>query len=258
MRKASPLMDAARLKEWKEMQSPTEEGLGSTDIESAGTISWTSTIPCWLLGLAMLTLLALIACGGESEEPAPSPTAPPGMFSTLPTDEPPELGDQPPTIELNTPEPSFTPQPTFTPNPTYTPVPTPTPDPTGTPVPTVTPDSTATPVPKPTVTPEPIALPDPTATPVPKPTVTPEPTALPDPTATPVPKPTATPEPIVAPKPTAKPAPADGTGFACSNESGPPPLHRAVRKGRSRIRYYPCPTMFGTSGRQVQIRLSPL
>ena len=86
-----------------------------------------------------VALLAVMACGGSSNELAGSPTAPAGMFSTLPTEESPVLGDQPPTIELNTPEPTLTPQPTPTPNPTYTPVPTltptPTPDPTGTPIP---------------------------------------------------------------------------------------------------------------------------
>ena len=80
-----------------------------------------------------VALLAAMACGGSDEGEAGSPTAPPGMFSTLPTEESPVLGDQPPTIELNTPEPTLTPEPTPTPNPTYTPVPTPTPLPTPTP-----------------------------------------------------------------------------------------------------------------------------
>ena len=59
------------------------------------------------------------------------------MFSTLPTEESPVAGDQPPTIELNTPVPTPTPDPTGTLIPT--------PDPTGTPVPTATPEPTATP-----------------------------------------------------------------------------------------------------------------
>ena len=118
------------------------------------------------IAAAALMLLALIACEGGAEEPTSSLTAPTGMFSTLPTTEPPVLGDQPLSIKLNTPEPTFTLQPTFTPNPTYTPVPTPTPDPTGTPVPTLAP----------TGTPVPTATPNPTATP--QPTVKPSPTAL--------------------------------------------------------------------------------
>ena len=77
------------------------------------------------LAAGATVLLALLACGGPAGEPAASPTPPPGMFSTLPTTEPPIVGDRPPTIELNTPEPTFTPQPTHTLNPTYTPVPTP-------------------------------------------------------------------------------------------------------------------------------------
>ena len=85
--------------------------------------------------LALLALLTMVACGGSAKEPASSPTPPPGMFSTLPTIEPPIMGDQPPTIELNTPVPTPTLHPTPTPDPTYTPLPTLTPDPTATPVP---------------------------------------------------------------------------------------------------------------------------
>ena len=80
------------------------------------------------VAVGTLVLLAIIACTSSDEGSASSPTPPTGMFSTLPTTEPPIEGDQPPTVELNTP------QPTFTPNPTYTPVPMPTPNPTGTPV----------------------------------------------------------------------------------------------------------------------------
>ena len=55
------------------------------------------------IATATLALLAIMACGGSAGEPVSSPTPPPGMFSTLPTTEPPIVGDQPPTIELNTP-----------------------------------------------------------------------------------------------------------------------------------------------------------
>ena len=120
---------------------------------------------------AALMLLALAACGDSAAEPAGSPTAPPGMFSTLPTEEYPVLGDQPPTIQLNTPEPSPTPNPTYTPVPTHTPLPTPTPNPTGIPLPTVVP------------TPEPTATAEPTAAPTPAPTTAPMPVPTPDPTA---------------------------------------------------------------------------
>ena len=117
--------------------------------------------PLLRIAAVPLAVLAMMACGGSTEVPA-SPTPPPGMFSTLPTSEAPVLGDQPPTIELNTPEPTFTPQPTPTPNPTYTPVPTPTPLPTLTPNPTGTPIPTAVPTPNPTTTPEPTFTPQPT------------------------------------------------------------------------------------------------
>ena len=137
------------------------------------------------LAAGAAVLLALLACGGPAGEPAASLTPPPGMFSTLPTSEPPVVGDQPPTIALNTPEPTFTPHPTPTPNPTYTPVPTPTPNPTNTP----TPNPTATPVPTPTLVPLPTATPYPTATPNPTATPTSSPTAAPQPTYTPAPTP---------------------------------------------------------------------
>ena len=78
-----------------------------------------------VLGVVFLTALAMLACSGSDGGSESTPTAPPGMFSTLPTSEPPVLGDQPPTVELNTPEPTLTPQPTPTPNPTYTPNPRP-------------------------------------------------------------------------------------------------------------------------------------
>ena len=142
-----------------------------------------------MLGVVSLIALAMLACTGSDEGSAYSPTPPTGMFSTLPTTEPPIEGDRPPTVELNTP------QPTLTPNPTYTPVPTPTPNPTGTPEPTPTPNPTGTPVPTPTPnptgTPVPMPTPNPTGTPVPMPT--PNPTGTPVPMPTPYPK--ATPDP---------------------------------------------------------------
>ncbi len=151
--------------------------------------------------MAALAVLALAACGGSSEEPAGSPTAPPGMFSTLPTTESPVAGDQPPTIELNTPGPTFTPQPTPTPNPTYTPGPTFTPLPSATPEPTLAPTGTQVPsaTPQPTSTPLPTYTPAPTYTPVPLPTSTPYPTATPRPTAVPTQTSTATPRPTDPP-----------------------------------------------------------
>ena len=147
------------------------------------------------LAVGALALLAVLACGGSAAEPTPSPTAPSGMFSTLPTTESPLVGDQSPTIELNTLEPTSTHLPTPAPDPTSTPIPAPTPDPTGTPIPTPTPNPTATPIPAPT----------------PYPTATPQPTYTPYPTYTPIPapNPTATPRPARAPQPTytSKPVP---------------------------------------------------
>ena len=80
-----------------------------------------------------MVLLAMLACGTATQGPETTSEPPPGMFSMMPTNESPILGDQPPTIELKTPEPTHTLNPTFTPEPTYTPVSTPTPDPTSTP-----------------------------------------------------------------------------------------------------------------------------
>ena len=184
--------------------------------------------PILKLLATLLALLVVLACVGSSGAPPASPTPPPGMFSTLPTTEPPVVGDHPPTIELKTltpnptyspvptptPYPTATPYPTFTPQPTYTPpVPTPTPYPTATPYPTFTPQPTYTPpVPTPTPTPYPTATPYPTFTPqptytppVPTPTPTPYPTATPYPTFTP--QPTYTPVPTTTPYPTATPYP---------------------------------------------------
>ena len=74
--------------------------------------SWIRLAELSKLAAAGLVLIALAACGNDGEEPVGTPTAPPGMFSTLPTTEPPAAGDQAPTIELNTPEPTLTPNPT--------------------------------------------------------------------------------------------------------------------------------------------------
>ncbi len=96
-----------------------------------------------VLGVVSLIALATLACTGSGDGSVSSPTAPPGMFSTLPTSEPPVLGDRPPTVELNTPEPTLTPPPLDTA----------TPYPTSTPYPTATPRPTATPTPEPTAAP---------------------------------------------------------------------------------------------------------
>ena len=160
-----------------------------------------------VLGVVFLTALAMLACSGSDGGSVSTPTAPLGMFSTLPTSEPPVLGDQPPTVELNTPEPTLTPQPTPTLNPTYTPVPTPTPLP------------TRTPTPNPTGTPAPTRTPNPTVTPVP--TATPYPTSTPYPT----PQPTFTPQPTYTPVPTTTPDENNGG----NNTAGDGALYRAVR-----------------------------
>ena len=174
--------------------------------------------PILKLLATQLALLVVLACVGSSGAPPASPTPPPAMFSTLPTTEPPVVGDHLPTIEMKTltpnptyspvptptPYPTATPYPTFTLQPTYTPpVLTPTPYPTATPYPTFTPQPTYTP-PAPTPTPYPTATPYPTFTP--QPTYTPPvPTPTPYPTATPYP--TFTPQPTYTPVPTAKPHP---------------------------------------------------
>ena len=184
--------------------------------------------PFLKLAVGALALLAVLACVGSAAEPAPSPTAPSGMFSTLPTTESPLVGDRSPTIELNTleptpthlptPDPTSTSIPAPTPDPTSTPTSTPTPNPTGTPIPAPTPDPTGTPIPVPTpyptATPQPTYTPYPTYSPIPapNPTATPRPTYAPQPTYTPRPAPTAapaaTPRPAYAPQPTYTPRPA--------------------------------------------------
>ena len=167
---------------------------------------------------ATLALLLVLGCEGSSVDTPASLAPPPGMFSTLPTPEHPAVGDQMPTIELNTPTPDAThtpvptptlyptasPYPTYTPQPTYTqPAPTPTSYPTATPYPTFTPQPTYTqpapmPTPYPTATPYPTFTPQPTytqpaPTPTSHPTATPYPTFTPQPTYTPMPTPTNTP-----------------------------------------------------------------
>lgn len=169
-----------------------------------------------ILLVAALTPLLVVACGGPSESSPASSTPPPGMFSTLPTPEHPVVGDQMPTIDLNTP----------TPNATYTPVPTATLYPTATPYPTFTPrptytQSAPTPTGYPTTTPYPTFTPQPTftqpaPTPTPYPTATPYPTFTPQatytqPAPTPTPYPTATPYPTFTPQPTYTPPPTAGT-----------------------------------------------
>ena len=61
-----------------------------------------------MLAVIALAVVALLACEDTSENPAPTPTVPPGFFSALPTIEAPILGDQPGfEIELvPTPEPT--------------------------------------------------------------------------------------------------------------------------------------------------------
>ena len=177
-----------------------------------------------VLGVVSLFALAMLACNDSGNGSVSSPEAPPGMFSTLPTSEPPVLGDQPPTVELNTPEPTLTPQPTPTPNPTYTPVPTPTPASTGTPTPNPTGTPVPTQTPYPTATPQPSQTPQPTYTPVPLPASTPYPTATPQPSQTPQPTYTPVPLPASTPYPTATAVGNNGV----SNTAGDGALHKAV------------------------------
>ena len=48
-----------------------------------------------LLAVGALVLVALLACDDTSDNPAPTPTVPPGFYSALPTIEPPIVGDRP-------------------------------------------------------------------------------------------------------------------------------------------------------------------
>ena len=151
-----------------------------------------------LVATAMV-LLTMLACGEATQSPESTSAPPPGMFSQLPTNEPPILGDQPPVIELNTPEP------TLTPNPTYTPVPKPAPLPTDTPIPNPATAPGPTAAFNPTIAPGPTAAFNPTIAPGPtaafNPTIAPGPTAAFNPTTTP--GPTAAFNPTTAPGPTA-------------------------------------------------------
>ena len=150
---------------------------------------------------AVFAMLLAIACGDAPVGRADTPTPPAGMFSILPTTEPPVAGDQfGIVIDL-----ASTPTQMPEPSPTQTPVPTATPELT----PTQTPDPTATSEPTPTQTPEPTATPEPTPTQTPEPTFTPVPTATPYPTSTPHPTPTTQPtqEPTVTPGLTPTPEP---------------------------------------------------
>ena len=100
------------------------------------------------LAMGRFSLLAAYACGDTLARAPETPPAPAGMFSIMPTTEPPIAGDQfGVEIDLAA-TPAQTPEPT--PEPTYTSQPTPThmPEPINTPVPTPTP--TYTPVPTPT------------------------------------------------------------------------------------------------------------
>ena len=137
-----------------------------------------------LVATAMV-LLTMLACGESTQSPESTSAPPPGMFSQLPTNEPPILGDQPPVIELNTPEP------TLTPNPTYTPVPKPSPLPTDTPIPNQATAPGPTAAFNPTIAPGPTAAFNPTTTPGPtaafNPTTAPGPTVAFNPTTAIVP-----------------------------------------------------------------------
>ncbi len=122
-----------------------------------------------ILALIALLAISVLACGGESTEPADTSTpASGGSEATEPTAGP-----------TNTPQPESSPVPTDTPGP-------------------AAPQPTDTPVPQPTNT----TVPEPTATQAPNPTLPPEPTITSQTEATPVP--TFTPEPT----PTPTPAPA--------------------------------------------------
>ena len=146
---------------------------------------------------SFLLMLGLLSCSDSSEDASAAPSPPAGMFSTLPTTEPPIAGDAPViVISLEgTPEPMATsspsPTPTSSPESTHTP----TPEPTQTP----SPQPTQTPTPEPTPTSEPTATCEPTQTPLPKPTQvpTPEPTQTSESKS--VPEPTSTSLPMVAP-----------------------------------------------------------
>lgn len=137
-----------------------------------------------LLAFIGLTIVAILACGGETAEPtdATVPTAAPTQPPAGPTDAPAPTGDPEPTAA-----PTDAPEPTTTPEP-------PTAEPESTAEPTAEPEPTATPQPEPEPTPTSAPEPEPTPMPTTAPTATPEPTAAP--TATPMPTPE--PEPTAA------------------------------------------------------------
>ncbi len=198
------------------------------------------------VAVAMLALLAALACGGDATPAPESPTEAQATFvaaSPYPTSTP--FPTIPPTPDIEATKAALDTMDAHrraseqatrsaveaqqeadryaasleatriaelpTPTPTHTPIPTPTdtptPTPTATPLPTPTPLPTATPLPTPTHTP----TPTPTDTPTPPPTATPLPTPthtpIPTPTDTPTPTPTATPLPTPTPLPTATPLP---------------------------------------------------
>ena len=173
----------------------------STDATQASTKSrkliW-AAIAGGVGAVALLAVAMTFLLRGTSEIADPNPASATALtFASIltptPTTQAPGTSDQP---EARTYDPA--PQPTFTPVPTATPYPT----------------ATTPPTPEPTATPQPTYTPVPTASPYP--TSTPYPT----PTTSPTPEPTATPVPTVR----------STVRFSCSNESGPPPLHQAVKK----------------------------
>ena len=136
-----------------------------------------------LLPMALLALLALIACADPTPTAVVVPTATSQAEATTPAD--------------NQPEPTQSADPTREPTPRSTETATTAPEPTAT-VQTTRPDptATATPVPTPKATPVPTSAQMATATPMPAATAMPTPEPTPNPTATP--RATAAPSPTAA------------------------------------------------------------